>query len=97
MAPIRQRRIHATRKTRFQRTDPRAGVGDYSSDWCRPGRVSLGFLALIPAIGSALSAICFLDVYLMKKAYKAGYCVGDKVNILTHRGSVFIYKGGFCT
>lgn len=61
------------------------------------GNIACAFLAVIPTVGAVASAICLLDVYLMKKAYRAGYCVGDRINIITRHGTALIYKGGFCT
>lgn len=61
------------------------------------GNVACAFLGVIPGIGAALVAVCLLDVYLMKKMYQRGYCVGSRTNIITRQHTSLIYKGGFCT
>lgn len=61
------------------------------------GSLACGAVAFIPTIGGPLAFVCAVDIYLMHRAYRAGYCVGDRINIITRQGSVFIYRGGFCT
>lgn len=68
-----------------------------SEDAADGGAVLCVGLAFVPVIGGVLAAICGVDNILIRAAYRYGWCELWNFNLLSHRMTVSVYRGGFCT